>query len=61
VTDETTTTASGAVVVKASSSSGGGIPLPILVLGGIAIALVAIGAIGAGVRRFRRPDPPATS
>jgi hypothetical protein len=61
VTDETTTTASGAGVVKASSSSGGGIPLPILVLGGIAIALVAIGAIGAGVRRFRRPDPPATS
>jgi hypothetical protein len=61
VTDATTTTPSGAVVVKSSSSSGGGIPLPILVLGGIAIALVAIGAIGAGVRRFRRPDPPATS
>jgi len=59
VTDATTP--SGAVVVKSSSSSGGGIPLPILVLGGIAIALVAIGAIGAGVRRFRRPDPPATS
>ena len=58
VTDETTTTASGAVVVK-SSSSGGGIPLPILVLGGIAIALVAVGAIGTGVRRFRKPPPPA--
>jgi hypothetical protein len=58
VTDETTTTASGAVVVKAASSSGGGIPLPILVLGGIAIALVAIGAVGTGVRRFRRPGPP---
>jgi len=61
VTDATTTTPSGAVVVKSSSSSGGGIPLPILVLGGISIALVAIGAIGAGVRRFRRTDPPATS
>ena len=60
VTDATSTTASGAVVAATSSSSGGGIPLPILVLGGIAIALVAIGAIGAGVRRFRRPGPPAS-
>ena len=40
----------------ASTSSGGGIPLPILVLGAIAIFLVAVGAIGAGVRRFRRPS-----
>jgi hypothetical protein len=55
VTDATSTTASGAVVAATSSASGGGIPLPILVLGGIAIALVAIGAIGAGVRRYRRP------
>jgi hypothetical protein len=50
----TDTTQTGAVAAPASSSSGGGIPLPILILGGIALALVAIGAIGAGARRFRR-------
>jgi hypothetical protein len=49
VTDTTQT-----VAAPAASSSGGGIPLPILILGGIALALVAIGAIGAGARRFRR-------
>jgi hypothetical protein len=49
----TDTTATDTVAVSASSG-GDGIPLPILVLGGIAIALVAIGAIGTGVRRFRR-------
>ena len=48
----TDTTAAG--TASGSSSGGNGIPLPILVLGGIAIALVAIGAIGTGVRRFRR-------
>jgi hypothetical protein len=44
-----------------SSKSGGGLadtasgaPLPILVLGGIAIALAAAGAIGTGVRFARR-------
>ena len=36
-----------------SSSSSGGTPLPILVLGGVAIALAAAGAIGAGVRYAR--------
>lgn len=50
----TDTSKTGAVAAPASSSSGGGIPLPILILGGIALALVAIGAIGAGARRFRR-------
>lgn len=50
----TDTTQSGTVAAPASSSGGSGIPLPILILGGIALALVAIGAIGAGARRFRR-------
>jgi len=39
-----------AAVASATSST----PLPILVLGGIALALVAAGAIGAGVREVRR-------
>jgi hypothetical protein len=38
------------VVAVATSS---GTPLPILVLGGIALALVAAGAVGAGVRHAR--------
>jgi hypothetical protein len=40
------------------SSSGGGVPLPILLLGGLALALAAAGALGAGVRhvRSRRPS-----
>src|SRR5581483_11532530 len=37
-----------------ASSSGGGLPMPIIVLGGIAVALAAAGAIGTGVRYFRR-------
>jgi hypothetical protein len=37
-----------------TSDSGGGTPLPILVLGGVAIALIAAGAIGTGVRYQRR-------
>ncbi|HST16957.1 MAG TPA: hypothetical protein VLK36_04765 [Gaiellaceae bacterium] len=36
------------------STSGGGVPVPLLVLGGVAILLVASGAIGLGVKRFRR-------
>ena len=40
-----------------ADTSGGGIPLPILVLGGIAIALVAAGAIGLGVRHTRGRGP----
>jgi hypothetical protein len=51
-----TTSTQTTVAAPAASSGGGGIPLPILVLGAIAIFLVAVGAIGAGVRRFRRPS-----
>ena len=36
-----------------SPASSGGAPLPVLVLGGLALALVAAGAIGAGVRHSR--------
>jgi hypothetical protein len=36
-----------------STSGGGGVPVPLLVLGGVAIALVASGAVGLGVKRFR--------
>jgi hypothetical protein len=36
------------------ADSGGGVPVPLLILGGVAIALVASGAIGLGVKRFRR-------
>ncbi len=39
--------------VAATSSSGGGIPLPLLVLGGVALVLVASGAVGMAVRRRR--------
>ena len=48
-----TTTANPAAAQPASS--GGGVPVPLLVLGGLALALVAAGAIGAGVKRFRAP------
>jgi hypothetical protein len=43
--------------LEASAASGSPIsslPLPILVLGGVAIALAAAGAIGSGVRHVRR-------
>lgn len=43
-----------APVASTGGSGGGGIPMPILVLGGLALALAATGAIGAGVRYFRR-------
>jgi hypothetical protein len=45
-------TASG-TPTAASATGSSSTPLPILVLGGIAIALVAAGAVGAGVRRAR--------
>jgi len=48
----TTTTAAP----TAPSGGGGGIPLPVIILGAVAIFLVAVGAIGAGMRRFRRPS-----
>lgn len=63
---KSTTTTSGIVgrhpkgptpnqAVGAPTDSGGsGTPLPILVLGGVAIALIAAGAIGTGVRYQRR-------
>lgn len=37
-----------------SSSSGGGVPTPILVLGGIAVALAVAGLTGTGVQRLRK-------
>jgi hypothetical protein len=40
-------------IAAAPTSGGGGIPLPILVLGGVALLLVAVGAVGTGVRRYR--------
>jgi hypothetical protein len=46
-------------VAPVADTSSGGIPVPILVLGGIAIALVAAGAIGLGVRHVRN-RPPST-
>lgn len=42
-------TANGAAL----ASSSNGTPLPVLVLGGLALALVAAGAIGAGVKHSR--------
>jgi hypothetical protein len=50
VTTPTQTTAT----VQPTGSSSSGPPLPVLVLGGVAAALVAAGGIGLGVRRFRR-------
>jgi hypothetical protein len=48
-----TTTTAVAAPVADTTSSGDGLPLPILVLGALAIALAAAGLIGLGVRRFR--------
>jgi cobalamin biosynthesis Mg chelatase CobN len=48
----TTTLASAAPASATNSSSG--LPVPILILGGLALVLAATGAIGAGVRHFRR-------
>lgn len=45
---------SAPVAVEPASNSSSGLPLPVLVLGGVALVLVASGAIGLGVRRFRR-------
>ena len=38
----------------ASTSSSNGLPVPILVLGALALVLAGVGAVGAGVRHFRR-------
>jgi hypothetical protein len=51
----TVTTASGPV---ASTSGGGGLPLPILLLGGLALALAAAGALGAAGRHARSRRTP---
>lgn len=48
------TTASGQPAADTSS----GVPLPILLLGGLALALAAAGAIGAGVRHARSRQRP---
>ena len=37
------------VAAGATSGSGGGVPVPLLVLGGLALLLAAVGAIGVGV------------
>ena len=51
-----TTTAATIHVAAATpaSTSSSGVPLPVIVLGGVALALVASGGIGLGVRRYRR-------
>jgi hypothetical protein len=54
MTTTTTPTSTTPVVAAAATSSSGGLPLPVLVLGGVALVLVASGAIGLGVRRYRR-------
>ena len=43
-----------AAVASTTSGGGGGLPVPILVLGGVALLLAAVGAVGAGLRYFRR-------
>ncbi len=42
------------VAVTPASSGSSGLPLPVLVLGGVALLLVASGGIGLGIRRFRK-------
>jgi hypothetical protein len=42
------------VAAPLADQNGGGIPTPLLVLGVLALALVALGGAGIGVRRFRR-------
>jgi hypothetical protein len=49
------TQAAPPVTLADSSSSGGGVPLPIIVLGAVALALVAAGGLGLVVRRRRGP------
>jgi hypothetical protein len=47
-------TTTAASPLAASAASGGGVPVPLLVLGGVALVLVASGAVGLAVRRGRR-------
>ena len=44
------TTTNAASPLTATAASGGGVPLPLLVLGGLALVLVASGAVGLAVR-----------
>jgi cobalamin biosynthesis Mg chelatase CobN len=53
-TDEQGTTQTIVAAPIAQTSSDSGVPVPILVLGALALLLAAVGAVGAGVRRFRR-------
>ena len=46
-------TSSAASPLNPTNPSGSGVPVPLLVLGGIALALIASGAVGAIVRRRR--------
>jgi cobalamin biosynthesis Mg chelatase CobN len=50
----TAPSSNGQPVAASTNSSSSSVPLPVLVLGGVAIALLAAGAIGLGVRRYRR-------
>jgi hypothetical protein len=50
----TTPSATPIHVVAAPASTSSGVPLPVIVLGGVALLLVASGGIGLGVRRYRR-------
>jgi len=54
--DHTAAFADSSTTASASARSSGGTPVPLLVLGGIALALVAAGGIGAGIRRKHRHD-----
>lgn len=40
-----------------TSSGGSGVPVPIIVLGAVALLLAAAGAVGAGVRHYRGRGP----
>jgi cobalamin biosynthesis Mg chelatase CobN len=53
----TTASTTPETVAAAASDGGGSVPLPLIVLGGVALALVAAGAIGMLLRR--RNGPPA--
>ena len=53
-----TTAAAPAAPVASTTSGGGGLPLPILLLGGLALALAAAGVIGAAVRHARARRAP---
>jgi hypothetical protein len=53
----TTPTLEQRVAAPSTNSSSNSVPLPVLVLGGVALLLVASGAVGLGVRRYRRGHP----